>query len=146
MKNFWFLVVSALCTVCFGQGLTPMPDPISTPVVTAQITPIQQLGQSLRFCAEIKAELDAADFAAGAAQQQVAACQADYNAAVQGSVQAAADFAESGYMNPLCIIRMNYWAGQIAYCAMRLSNAQSVLNYALAELTRLEFEYAGKGC
>lgn len=146
MKNFWFLVVSALCTVCFGQGPVPVPDPISTPVVTAQITPIQRLGQRLRLCVEIKAEMDAADFAAGDALRHRDSCKVAYESACSNYAQACSDFNDDYFLNPYYYGQMQYYGTLVGISNMQLSMAENALNYALAALTRLQFEYTSKGC
>lgn len=146
MKVFSFLVaLLALVTVCFGQELTPTPDPISGTIAVQQV-PGQTLGEMLRLCVEIQADIDAADTAAGVAQQHLVTCQGRYNYAVTNSMEAAADLMESGYTDPLAVIRMNYWAGQVAWSGLMLSNAQSSFDAALAELTRFQVEFATKGC
>lgn len=162
MKKMCFLVCLLICGVGFSQDLmppiVPVPDTIGsvTPSAAAMLmqqpqtppglVPGQTLGQMLRLCVEIQADITRADFAAGAAKKELASCQSAYNAAVQGSMQAASDFYDSSYMNPLYLMRMNYWAGQIMFYQMRINLAQGALNQALAELTMYQLEFANKGC
>lgn len=126
MKKFWFLMVMVICSVGFGQADT--------------------FGERFRLCAEIKADLDAADFAAGAAKLHRDGCQADYNMAVVSYLQACGDYADSYYLNPYYYGQMEYYGTLVGINMMRLSMAESALSEAIGELSRYEFEYFQKGC
>jgi hypothetical protein len=137
MRNLIFALVFCFCGHAMAQ--TPVPDPLTTQSG-------QTFGNLFRLCVEIQADIDAADMAAGAAKRHLEECQGAYRYAVIQSMEAAADFAASGYLDPLAVIRANYWAGQVAWYAMRVSSAESALNSAIGRLTVFEMEYAVKGC
>ena len=137
MKSLFFALVFCFCGHAMAQ--TPVPDPLTTQSG-------QTFGNLFRLCVEIQADIDAADMAAGAAKRHLEECQEEYRYAVINSMEATSDFMSSGYLDPVAVIRMNYWAGQVAWYAMRVSSAQSALNQAIGRLTMYKIEFASKGC
>lgn len=143
MKRILFIVAMCLCSVSMGQTLLPTPDPISTP----QIGMTQQtLGEMLRLCVEIKADVDRADWAAGAAKKHLEECQRDYDAAWADWRAARIAWENSYYTNPIYLALMDLYSMKITVDTMRLNIATNAFNVALAELTKYQIEFSMKGC